>query len=78
MYVLNIGVFVIFVIVTTIILYSCHRSKPTAEELVQKEIETQKYVLSKIKQYKHDRQTMNSMNHTFTGLPVTYNPDAQL
>ena len=69
MYALNIGVFVLFVIITTIILYSCYKSKPSVEEMVQKEIDAQKYVLSKIKEYKYERQNMLS-RQTITGLPV--------
>ncbi len=66
---LNIGVFVIFVLVVTIVLYYCYKSKRTPEEIMQKEMEDQAYVLSKIKQYKQERQHIASRT-TMTGLPT--------
>ena len=68
-WVLNIGVFVIFVLVVTIVLYYCYKSKRTPEEIAKKEMEDQAYVLSKIKQYKQERQHIASRT-TMTGLPT--------
>ena len=66
---LNIGVFVMFVLVVTIVLYYCYKSKRTPEEIAQKEMEDQAYILSKIKQYKQERQHIASRT-TMTGLPT--------
>jgi len=67
---LNIGVFVVFVVVVTLVLYFCYKTKKTPEEIQQKELEDQAYVLSKIRQYKQERQHSASRT-TMTGLPVT-------
>jgi len=67
---LNIGVFIIFTIVLCSVLYSCYKSKKTPEEIKQKELEDQAYVLSKIRHYKQERQYIASRS-TITGLPVT-------
>ena len=69
MYALNIGIFVLFVLVTTGVLYTCYKSKRTPEEIRQREIEDQAYILSKIRHYKHERQNMAS-RATITGLPL--------
>jgi hypothetical protein len=66
---LNIGVFVIFIAVTATILYCCYRSKPTPEQLKEKELEDQAYVLSKRRHYKQERQNIAS-RASITGLPV--------
>jgi len=67
---LNIGVFIIFAVISITVLYSCYKSKKTPEEIQQKELEDQAYVLSKIRHYKQERQHIASRS-TMTGLPVT-------
>jgi hypothetical protein len=66
---LNIGVFILFIIVLITVLYSCYRSKKTPEEIKQKELQDQAYVLSKIRHYKQERQHIAS-RIAITGLPV--------
>ena len=66
---LNIGVFIIFVIIVFAILYSCYKSKRTPEEIQQKDLKDQAYILSKIRHYKQERQHIVSRT-TLTGLPV--------
>jgi hypothetical protein len=68
-WVLNIGVFVVFMIILVAVLYSCYKSKKTPEEIQQKELEDQAYVLSKIRHYKQERQHIASRSN-MTGLPV--------
>lgn len=72
LFTLNAGVFLLFVLVTSIILYGCYRSKKTPEEIKKREIEDQKYILSKIRHYKRERENMVSRG-MMTGLPVTTN-----
>jgi len=66
---LNIGVFVGFVVVTITILYCCYRTKLTPEQIKEKELADQAYVLSKIKHYKQEREHIAS-RASITGLPV--------
>lgn len=68
-YALNIGVFIIFVVITSIILYSCYKNKKTPEEMKKRELEDQAYILSKIRHYKNERQYMASRG-IITGLPL--------
>jgi heme/copper-type cytochrome/quinol oxidase subunit 2 len=66
---LNVGIFIIFIVVVFAVLYSCYRSKRTPEEIQQKDLEDQAYILSKIRHYKQERQHIASRS-TMTGLPV--------
>lgn len=68
-YALNIGVFVIFVLVVTIVLYCCYKCKRTPEEIREKELKDQAYVLSKIRHYKQERNNIAS-RASITGLPM--------
>lgn len=67
-YVLNIGVFVLFVGITSIILYYCYKKKPTAYEGQQKLLRDQQYVLSKIRYYQGEN--MSRRTSDITSLPV--------
>lgn len=68
-YSLNTAIFVLFVVVTTLILYFCYKSKKTPEEIKKRELEDQAYILSKIRHYKQERQNIAS-RATITGLPL--------
>ncbi len=69
---LNAGVFLIFIVLTGLILYGCYKSRKTPEEMKQKEIEDQAYILSKIRHYKRERDVIASKS-SMTGLPLTPN-----
>jgi len=66
---LNVGVFAVFCIVASTVLYACYKSKRSPEEIQQKELEDQAYILSKIRHYKQERQHIASRS-SITGLPV--------
>lgn len=70
LYVLNIGVFILFVGGVLFILYYSYKSKNTPEETYQKKIREQEYVLSKIKVYKEHQQHI-ARSAGFTTLPIT-------
>ena len=72
LYALNISVFVIFVIVVSAILYFRYTSKPTAEQLKQKELADHAYILSKIRHYKRERDHMATRTN-LSGLPILDN-----
>jgi hypothetical protein len=71
-YVLNIGVFLLFVGIAGFTLYYCNKQKMSDYEKQQKMLQDQKYVLSKIRYYKeenkHAQQTHSS---NITNLPFT-------
>jgi len=68
--VLNISVGILFVCITSLVLYFCYKNRPTAQELYNKEIKDQAYILSKIRQYKEERRNIESKS-MITGLPIT-------
>lgn len=69
LYSLNIGVFILFVLVVCLVLYYCHRSKLSPEEEYQKKIKEQEYILSKIRFYKEHQRNIAS-KASITELPV--------
>lgn len=69
LYVLNIGVFIGFIIVVGLVLYYCHKNKLTPEEAYQKEMREQDYILSKIRYYKEQQRNIQS-RAPITGLPT--------
>jgi hypothetical protein len=69
LYVLNIGVFIGFVLICGLVLYYCRKNKMTPEEEYQKQIREQEYILSKIRYYK-DHQRSIASRSTITGLPT--------
>ena len=71
-YSLNIGVFIVFIVVTGIVLYYCYRSKLTPEEEYNKKIKEQEYILSKIRVYKDHQRTIHSKSD-ITALPTLDN-----
>ena len=69
LYVLNIGVLILFVIVCGLVLYYCHKKKLSPEEAYQKQIREQENILSKIRYYK-DHQRSIASRASITGLPT--------
>ena len=69
LYALNCGVLLLFVIVTGLILYYCHKNKSTPEENKQKMAQEQDYILSKIRYYKEHQRNISS-KASITGLPM--------
>jgi len=69
LYVLNIGIFLIFFIIVGLVLYYCHKTKMTPEEVNQKQLKEQDYILSKIRYYKEQQRNITS-KASITGLPT--------
>lgn len=65
---LNVIVFIIFVLVTGSILYYNYKNKLTDEELHQKMIRDQQYILSKIRYCQEEKQKRNTSD--ITTLPM--------
>lgn len=65
---LNIIVFLVFVTVTGSILYYNYKNKLTDEELQEKMIRDQQYILSKIRYYQAENQKRNTSD--ITSLPM--------
>jgi len=71
-YVLNIGVFVIFVGVTAFVLYSCSQRKVSEYDERQNMLRDQEYVLSKIRFYQDLQKKRSQSEGTgITDLPFT-------
>lgn len=71
-YSLNIGVFIIFIIIVGLVLYYCYKSKLTPEEEYQKKMREQEYILSKIRVYKDHQRVIHSKSD-ITALPTLDN-----
>jgi hypothetical protein len=69
LYALNIGVLLLFIGITCLILYYCHKTKTTPEENHEKMLREQEYILSKIRYYK-DHQRSIASRSSITGLPT--------
>ena len=65
---LNVIVFVVFVLVTCSILYYNYKNKLTDEELREKMIRDQQYILSKIRYYQTEHKKQNTSD--ITSLPM--------
>ena len=72
LYVLNISVFLLFVIIVGFILYYCHKNKMTPYESYEKNRKEQEYILSKIRYYKEHQRNIASKTTAanITGLPM--------
>ena len=55
---LNVGVFVVFVLVVAAALYFCYKRKKTPYEIQQKMVRDQEYILSKIRYYQGEQQNL--------------------
>lgn len=69
LYLLNIGIFILFIVITGVILFYCHKTKTTPEENREKELKEQEYILSKIRYYKEHQRSIASKT-SITGLPT--------
>jgi anaerobic C4-dicarboxylate transporter len=69
LYVLNIGILILFVTVVSVVLYYCYKRKLSPEEDYQKRLKEQDYILSKIRYYK-DHQRSIASRASITGLPT--------
>lgn len=69
LYALNTGILLLFIGITCLILYYCHKTKITPEENRQKLLDEQEYILSKIRFYK-DHQRSIASKSSITGLPT--------
>lgn len=67
-WVLNIGVFVVFVSITAAALYYCYTRKLTPEERYNKMMRDQSYIMSKIRFYQNERANMPLSS--ITSLPI--------
>jgi hypothetical protein len=66
----NLCILIVFVLVVGITLYLCYRKKPTSEELRQKMLRDQQYVLSKIRFYQGENRKQKEHTSEITNLPV--------
>jgi hypothetical protein len=64
---INIGLFIIFLIILGGILYYKYKGRLTPEEKKRKEVEKQQYILSKIKNFQENKIRMQQQ--LITGLP---------
>ena len=55
---LNLGIFLLFILIVAWILYCCYRKKPSPEEIRAKMLRDQEYVLSKIRFYQAESQNL--------------------
>lgn len=70
-WVLNISVLTVFCLVLFCALYLCHRNKPSPEQLQERMLRNQYYVLQQIKSYQQ-----NNDKNRITNLPVVENNDS--
>jgi len=70
-YVLNFGVFFIFVSIGALVLYYSNQQKKSEYEKKQKLIQDQQYVLSKIRFYQENAEMRNAQQSSITNLPNT-------
>jgi hypothetical protein len=69
-YALNIGVFILFVLIFGLTLYYCNKQKMTDYEKQQKMLSDQQYVMSKIRYYKEEtKHAQDSSHSSITNLP---------
>ena len=73
-YILNIGIFVIFITVVGAVLYYRSKGKLSDEEKYAKMIKDQQYVLSKIRFYQELHNEERTGTSNITDLPYIYSP----
>ena len=67
---LNIGVFLLFFGIATLVLYYCYHQKKSPYELHQKQLKDQEYILSKIRFYQGHMKNVNIRDKSnITSLP---------
>ena len=57
---LNIGILIMFCLITGSILYYCYKKKPSPYELKRRMLKDQEYVLSKIRFYQAEKSNLSS------------------
>ena len=67
---LNVGVFVLFVLVVGLILYYCYKRKPSPYELKKKMLKDQEYILSKIRFYQREKSQQQLLRESFFANPA--------
>jgi hypothetical protein len=70
-YVLNISIFLLFIVVTGIILYYCNKYKLSDVDKKRKMYKDQQYVLSKIRYFQEERKQNENQMSNITQLPFT-------
>lgn len=72
-YVFNIGIFILFCAVVSIVLYCCYNNKLTDYEKQQKMVRDQQYILSKIRfhQNEFNNKKQNELSY-ITDLPTNH------
>jgi hypothetical protein len=65
---LNIGLFILFIVVGVCALYFCYTKKLTPEEKYNKMLKDQAYIMSKIRFYQNER--VNMPLSSLTSLPI--------
>lgn len=69
-HVLNIGIFLLFVLIFGVVLYFCYINKKSDADRINDIHKDQQYVLSKIKFYKDEMDKQSNIVSTITNLPV--------
>jgi hypothetical protein len=69
-YALNIGIFLLFLLVVGTVLYYCNKNKLTDYERNQRILKDQQYVLSKIRYYQDESKSRQSQVSGITNLPI--------
>jgi hypothetical protein len=64
---LNIGLFLLFVVILGALLLYKYKGKPTPEEMEQKDLEKKKYILSRIQNFQDAK--LHAQQQLITGLP---------
>lgn len=70
-YVLNISIFLLFIIISGTILYYCNKYKLTDVDKKRKMYKDQQYVLSKIRYFQEERKQNENQMSNITQLPFT-------
>jgi hypothetical protein len=70
-YVLNIGIFILFIGIGGLVLYNCNKQKLSEYDKNQKVLRDQKYVLSKIRYYQDENKQSAAQMSGITNLPIT-------
>jgi len=70
-YVLNISIFLLFILITGVILYYCNKYKLSDVDKKRKMYKDQQYVLSKIRYFQEERKQNENQMSNISQLPFT-------
>jgi hypothetical protein len=70
-YVLNISIFILFILITGTVLYYCNKYKLSDVDKKRKMYKDQQYVLSKIRYFQEERKQNENQMSNITQLPFT-------